>query len=376
MKKRIAVIGIGRMGFVHALHLKQGRGVGRLVAVCDIDKSKTEKFVRFFGKVPQYTDYIQMLDEIKPDGVVIATEHKYHVEIALNCMKKGVAVLIEKPVGIRASEAERLNEYLKDSPVKAAMMYNQRTNRLYKKARELVKSGAIGEITRVNFIITNWYRAQCYYDQGGWRAKLSGEGGGTLINQCVHQLDLLQWITGAPKSVRAEMATVNRKIFTENEVTAVFTYPNGAKCSFTCSAHELHGTNRLEIAGTKGRLIVEGLWLKYQIFKESEAEVNCTAVKGYGRTGRKKYKVFYGPKIITDTLFGQQLNVIRRFCRALDGRGEFVAEANEGITALRMINAVYLSHWTNKEVPLDFDSAEYDRILDEKINNEINLLRG
>ncbi|MDE6870384.1 MAG: Gfo/Idh/MocA family oxidoreductase, partial [Clostridia bacterium] len=231
--KRLAVVGIGRMGSRHARNIAKGAIKGaRLVAVCDVDSQKLKDFGEKY-KVAAYSDLQDMLAKEDLDGVIIATPHYSHVQLAKSCIGKGVNTLVEKPISVTVKEAKQLIDTLEQNPnVIGAMMFNQRTNRMYRKAKQLIDSGAIGKVQRVNFIVTDWYRTQFYYDMGGWRASWSGEGGGTLINQCVHQLDVLQWLVGMPKSVLAYCSTKNRNITTENDVTAVLRYDE-FDCVFT-----------------------------------------------------------------------------------------------------------------------------------------------
>lgn len=369
---RLAVIGTGRMGGWHARNLFKGKVPNAvLAAVCDVREEKLTEFTEKHGKVPTYTDYKLMLEEQKPDGVIIATQHYFHVEIAEYCMRFGCHVLIEKPVSVTTKEAERLDDLVKEFPDTVCnMMYNQRTNPLYRKAKELVDSGKMGALQRANFIVTGWYRSQAYYNEGEWRATWWGEGGGTLINQCVHQLDILQWIAGMPVKIKAETATVNRNISTENEVTAVFTYENGAKCSFTCSAHELKGKDRLELAFEKGRMEISGLRMRYSLFKDGEKEVNKKTTHGYGKTTAKKYKKCYGLSILGDLYPGQQLRVIKNFANVISGKASPVAYAVEGKNALSLINGIYMSAWTGEEISLPIDGERYSFLLAEKVAAE------
>lgn len=366
---RIAVVGVGRMGGTHATNLAKRRVKNaRLVAVCDLDESKLARF-----SCAKYTDYKALLAE-KPDGVIIATEHYFHVDIALFFIEHGVNVLIEKPISVTTLMAERLDKAIAAHPELAiAVMYNQRTNAMYARARDLVKSGVMGKIQRVNYIVTGWYRSQAYYNQGGWRASLWGEGGGTLINQCVHQLDILQWIVGMPLSVTAKARTVNRDITTENEVTALFDYGDFS-CSFTCSAHELHGLNRLEIACEKGRIVIGDRSMKVLYFDRSEPQVNAETKKGYGATGMKVKRHCYGKKLLPDLLFGQQLNIVKNWCNAMDGGETLISPATDGKYALTLINAAYASSWTGERIALPLDAVAYDRLLAEKKEEEARKL--
>lgn len=363
---RIAVVGVGRMGTVHALNLmfKNVKGA-RLAAVCDLVDGKMERFKK--KGVPTYADYRELVDSGVADAIVVATEHYHHREVAEYALSHGVHCLVEKPLCVTLAEARKLVATAQAHPQTLfAVMYNQRTNKIYRAAKELVQSGKIGDVQRASFTITNWYRSQAYYNQGGWRASWSGEGGGTLINQCIHQLDLLQWIVGMPKSVSATARTVNRNITTENEVTARFDYGD-FDCVFCASAHELHGTNRLEIAGTRGRLVVEHGKLCYSLFAASEQEVNARTEKGYGNVKiANRGTVNYGAlRWLRDTLCGQQRRVLAAFAAAISAgdAAKLVARGEEGLNALTLINAVYASNWSGQAVTLPMDEEKYEEEL-------------
>ena len=374
--KRLAVIGIGRMGSRHARNFVKGivKG-GKLVAVCDIDKQVLEGFCAKY-KVSGYENYIEMLDKENLDGVIIATPHKSHIVIAKECVKRGIHTLVEKPISVTTKEAEELVEVLKDNDkVIGAMMFNQRTNRMYVKAKQLIADGKIGKIQRVNFTITDWYRTQFYYDMGGWRASWSGEGGGTLINQCVHQLDILQWLIGMPEKIYANCKTVGRNITTENDVTAVFSYKD-FECVFTSSTHEVPGTNRLEIAGDKGKIVIEKFKMYYWLNDYSESEINARAKRDYGNKQDKKSKkksLSYGfARMIYDGIYGQQSRIIKNFVKAIEcgDKDVLIAKAEEGINGLTLINAMNMSSWLNRPIDLPLDKDAYADMLSQKIEEE------
>ncbi|MDE6276132.1 MAG: Gfo/Idh/MocA family oxidoreductase [Clostridia bacterium] len=377
--KRLAVVGIGRMGARHARNIAKGAIKGaKLIAVCDVDAQKLKDFADKY-KVATYNNLDDMLAKESLDGAIIATPHYSHVKLAMACVDKGVNVLVEKPISVTTKEAGELIEALEQKPnVIGAMMFNQRTNRMYRKAKELIESGAIGKVQRVNFIVTDWYRTQFYYDMGGWRASWSGEGGGTLINQCVHQLDVLQWLVGMPKSVLSYCATKNRNITTENDVTAVFRY-DGFDCVFTASTHEVPGTNRLEIAGDKGKIVVEKFKMTYFLNQKSEEEINNLSTRDYGNKQdkkSKKHKLSYGlSRIIYDGVYGQQARIISNFVKALESgnKDDLVAKAEEGLKGLELINAINQSSWIGKEVDLPLDKEQYAQLLAQKIEEEKSI---
>lgn len=372
--KSFAVIGVGRMGARHAVNLARGRVSGaRLACVCDISDKAREKIAKKIPNVKAYPDYKSMAGAEKLDAVVIATPHYSHVEIAKFFLGKGVAVLTEKPVSVSVEYAQELNEAAKRSGVLFGIMYNQRTNPVYARVREIVQSGGIGKLRRANITVTDWYRSQFYYDMGGWRASWSGEGGGTLINQCVHQLDVMQWILGMPEKVFARCRTVNRKIDTENDVSANLFFEDFTAV-FTASAHEVPGVNMMEIAGDKGLIRAGKFKADIYILEKDEAQINSLSRRDYGNKEDKKYKkhtVRYGLfRLIRDGLFGQQRNILEDFSRRLSDGGKLLAPGEEGINALMLINAVYMSNWTGKIVDLPLDGKQYTAMLKEHADAE------
>ncbi|MGI6213639.1 MAG: Gfo/Idh/MocA family protein [Christensenellales bacterium] len=363
---KTGVIGIGRMGSVHAFNIRHKlAGSLRLTAVCDIDEKKLEKYKN--GDIAAFTDYKEMIEKCNLDAVIIATPHYSHAKIAKYAIEHGVHTLVEKPLAADiedAYSAVSASEKVKDTVF--AIMFNQRTNNIYKKAKRIIDSGQIGKIKRANWIITNWYRSQSYYNQSGWRASWSGEGGGVLINQCVHQLDLLQWLLGMPKYVSAKCKTVGRDIKTENDVTAILEYEQGFEAVFIASTHDLPGTNRLEISGEGGRLIIEKSELIFDKLKVSEPEVSRRAKGGlYGTTKISRKKYGYGLiKRIVDTILGQQRNVLANFAAVIEKGEPCVAKGSEGLASLMLINGIYLSDWLQKKIELPIDGKLYSRQLE------------
>ncbi len=374
--ERLAVIGIGRMGGRHARNILKGVVKNAsLAAVCDTDEKVLDAFCAKY-KVKGYTDRVKMLEEVKPDGVIIATPHYAHVEIAKDCLVRDIDFLIEKPVSVTVKEAQSLKELLDKKPqVIGAMMLNQRTNRMYKRAKELIEAGKIGAVKRVNFIVTDWYRSQYYYNMGGWRASWSGEGGGTLINQCVHQLDIWQWLVGMPEKIYAVCKTVGRDISTENDVTAIMSY-EGFEGVFTASTHELPGTNRLEIAGENGKIVIDKRKMRYYLNKYPEPVVNKRAKRDYGNREDKKRKMrtySYGLlRLIYDGINGQQARVLNNFVEVIKTRDKsrLIADISEGIKGLTIINAINMSAWKNSQVKVPVDNDEYVAALNLKIAEE------
>lgn len=374
---RVAIVGIGRMGGKHASNFCKGAVKNaKLVAVCDIDEKVLSAFKNRHAGVAAYTDFDKMLEEVKPDAVIVATPHYSHVGLAVKALEKNISVLVEKPISVTVKEAEKLVGVAKaHKDAVFAIMYNQRSNSIYARAKKIIESGKLGDLQRASFTVTDWYRTQFYYNMGGWRASWSGEGGGTLINQCVHQLDILQWLLGMPEKITARCKTSGRNITTENDVTALFSYKN-YDCVFTASTHELPGENRLVIVGSKGTLVITRHMAVCKYLKMDEKEVNARSKRDYGNRADKKYttkRMFYGlGNYITDALYGQQCNILRDFAAAVEKKDASLlrARGEEGLNALNIINAINMSAWKGQGVDVPVDPEEYEKMLAEKIESE------
>ena len=259
-KVRVAVIGIGNIGTAHATAIYEGRVDGMVLsALCDSDKEKAARLCEQFPSVPVFTDSHSLIESGMVDAVIISTPHYYHPPIAIDAFEHKLHVLSEKPIGVFGLAAKEMVDAATKSGKLFAVMFNQRTNKLFAEARRIVAEGRLGELKRSVWIITNWYRKQAYYDSGSWRATWSGEGGGVLMNQAPHNLDLWQWICGMPIEILARCDVAKfHDIEVEDDVTIYARYKNGATGVFITSTGDLPGTNRLEITGTRGKMVIEG----------------------------------------------------------------------------------------------------------------------
>ena len=258
---RLGIIGIGGMGTQHALGLWAGKVPElRLTAVADIRPARLEFAREHFGEeVRRFSDGRELIDSGCCDAVLIATPHYLHPEFVIYALRHGVHALSEKPAGVYTRQVREMNEEAAKSDRVFAIMFNQRTNCVYRKLHEMIRSGELGAMKRMNWIITDWYRTQAYYDAAGWKATWDGEGGGVLLNQCPHQLDLLQWLCGMPKKVRAFCHEAKwHDIEVEDDVTAYLEFENGATGVFVTTTGDAPGTNRLELTFEMGRIICEG----------------------------------------------------------------------------------------------------------------------
>ena len=371
-KVRFGIIGIGKMGSQHCMRFTHGLIKNAvLTAVCDIspDRKKWAEEKLVSKGVEFFDDYKSLIDSGKVDAVLIATPHYDHPVIAVYALEKGLHTLIEKPAGVYTKAVREMNEVAAAKPeLVFGIMYNQRTNKLYRFAKELVESGRLGGIKRINWIITNWYRPQAYYDQGGWRGTWAGEGGGVLINQCPHQLDLFQWLGGMPVSVTAHAEIgKNRNINVENDVTAFMEYANGATGVFITSTHDFPGTNRLEIDADKGKLVIEGGKLTFTELAVGETEFNAKNKKFMPRIPSKKIKKRIG--LIGQArmfLFEQHTGIINNFVSAILFKTPLIAPGADGIRGLTISNAIHLSAWTGEKVVLPIDEDKFIEELEKR----------
>src|SRR5688572_7511294 len=259
-KVRLGIVGLGAQGTMYAKFITDGMVPNTVIgAICDLDPAKAEIATSTYPGVPFYSDYLAMLESGDVDAVVTCVPHYLHPEMGIAALQRGIHALVEKLAGVYTKQVKELNAYAATKPeLTFAIMFNQRNNPLYQRIKEIVDAGEIGAIRRTNWIITTWWRPQGYYDQSAWRATWGGEGGGVLVNQAPHQLDLLQWICGIPQSVYAKVAYgFRRDIAVEDEVTAVLDYGGGATGVFITAVHDLVGTDRFEILGDNGKIVVE-----------------------------------------------------------------------------------------------------------------------
>lgn len=365
---RTGIVGIGNMGFAHAVCVYSGKVKGlRLTALCDTNAERLGAARAEFDGVKLFDTYDKLFASGLIDAVIIAVPHRLHGEIARAAFAAGLHVMTEKPADISVLEAGKMNGAAEKSGKVFGIMFNQRTNPLYRRARELVQGGRLGELKRCVWIITNWYRTQGYYDSGGWRATWAGEGGGVLINQAPHNLDLWQWICGMPSSVTAFCDTAKyHNIEVEDDVTIFARYPNKATGTFITSTGEYPGTNRLEISGTLGKLVVENGMLKLWENDADERELCYNTEIAPGGVSVKYSE--YLPEAPETAHTG----VLQNFADCILKGSPLIAEGSEGINSLEISNAAYLSEWTgNKEIKLPLCGEEFDGYLRRKMASSV-----
>ena len=305
--------------------------------------------------VAWFDDATAMLDSGLLEACIIAIPHYDHPRYAIACMQRGIHVMVEKPAGVYTKQIREMNEVADQHPeIKFGMMFNQRTNCVYRKMRELVQSGKYGEIRRTNWLITDWYRPQAYYNSGGWRATWSGEGGGVLLNQCPHQLDLWQWICGMPVKVQAHVHFGKwHDIEVEDDVTAYVEYPNGATGVFITSTGDGRGTNRFEIQMDKAKFVVENDTLTMWEFEVDEPTFSKNCEEPFGCLKTTMIAVE------TDGQNPQHVGVLNAWANAILHEGKLVADGREGINGVILSNAMHLSAFLDKGVAFPLDEELY-----------------
>ena len=352
-KIRLGIIGIGNMGSGHACRVVDGECPDFvLTAVADINPAREDWTKKRLGEnVAFFHTAQEMLDSGLIDACLVATPHYDHPGLAIECMKRSIHVMVEKPAGVYTKQVREMNAMADQHPeVVFGLMFNQRTNHVYRKARELVQSGKYGRIRRTNWIITDWYRTQHYYDSGAWRATWAGEGGGVLLNQCPHQLDLWQWICGMPVKVQSHLKYGQwHDIEVEDDVTTYVEYENGATGVFVTTTGDVHGTNRFEIQMDKAKIVVTYGGIELKEYSVSEPEWTATCKEGFACMPATDVKVE------TDGKNEQHTGVVNAWGGAILRGEPLVADGREGINGLMLSNAMHLSAFLGKEVTLPID---------------------
>ena len=364
---RFGIVGVGNMGVGHAANLSAGKiRNGILTAVADTNPAKLDAMRAKYGdSIAYFNTAKEMFESGLVDCVEIAVPHYFHPEIAIDALAHGIHAVVEKPAGVYTKQVEEMLNFAKGSDKMLGIMFNQRTNPCFKKMREIIASGRLGEIKRTNWIITDWYRTQEYYDSGAWRATWAGEGGGVLYNQAPHQLDLFQWIIGMrPSKVRAFCHFGKwHDIEVEDDVTAYVEYPNGATGVFITTTGDTPGSNRFEVTGTRGKLVYENDRVTFTELLVDEREHCKTCKGGFTRPESREVPV----RLVGENT--QHVGILSNVANAILGLEELYAKAEEGIHGVALANAMHLSSWLDKEVELPLDGDLFYSLLQERIKN-------
>ena len=363
-KVRIGIIGMGNMGQFHAKDILEGKVArGELTAVGSTSPKKLAEFEEKGIKV--YGSGEEMIDSGNIDALLIATPHYQHTSLGIAALDAGLHIMVEKPISAHKADAERL---IAKAEVHAdqvfAGMFQLRVEPRYQKIREIVQNGELGELMRVLWIMTDWFRSEIYFQSGGWRATWKGEGGGVLLNQCLHQLDAMQWITGMPNRVSSHVGIGKwHDIEVEDDVTCYMDFPNGATGAFITSSGETPGSNRFEIAGTKGRLILENEKLTLTRNAVPSDEWCKTSKIGFQQPDTTVEEI---PIPGSES---PHAKLMTNFVNAIIDNEPLIAPGVEGIGSVELANVMVYSGIIGKAIELPMNGAEWEKKLNELIVN-------
>ena len=352
MKLRLGIIGAGNIAATHVQNVLDGKCPDiEITAVADRKESRRRWAQEKLPGAAIFCEGSELIAARPCDAVLIAVPHYQHPPLAVEAFRAGLHVMCEKPAGVYTLQVrEMMAEADRHPELTFGMMFNQRTNCVYRKIKELLDAGELGQIKRVNWIVTDWYRTQFYYDSGAWRATWAGDGGGVLLNQCPHQLDLLQWICGLPKTVQAFCQEGKwHDIEVEDDVTAYLQFENGATGVFVTTTGDAPGTNRFEVTGTLGKLVCENDRLTFWKLEEDEREFCRTAQEGFAKPPCQEIQVE------TDGENLQHVGILNAFAGNILHGTPLVADGREGIRGLTLSNAMHLSSWLGRPVDIPFD---------------------
>ncbi len=359
-KVRLGIIGLGNIGQHHHSYLSAGKVRGaELVAVSDAVADKLEKY----KPLKTFTDGEELMRSGLVDAVIIATPHFQHTTLGISALKQGLHVMVEKPISAHKADAERLIAAHKKNPkLVFAGMFQLRAEPRYLKIQKLIQSGELGDVVRMSWIMTDWYRTEAYYASGGWRATWKGEGGGVLLNQCLHNLDAMQWLLGMPARVRG-FCQLGRfhHIEVEDNVSAYLEYPNGATGTFVSSTGEAPGTNRFEIAGTRGKIVLERDKLQFTRNDADMLEFSKTAKQGFVKPE------VWNVEIPFENTSNAHALLMQNFVNAILEGEPLIAPGAEGIHSVELANVILYSSLLGETVEMPMDSAAYEKKLNQLI---------
>lgn len=353
---RIGIIGVGGMGTGHATGMKEVPNA-TLTALCDIDDNVCRARAEAFG-VPGFTAHTDLLDSGLVDAVIVATPHYFHPPIAIDAWARGIHVLSEKPIAVSVQSADEMIAAWRRSGLKFSVMYQMRTEPIYIAAKRIIDSGALGEVYRTCMVM-GWYRSQAYYDSGGWRATWTGEGGGVLINQAPHLLDIFTWLGGLPATLQGDVRTNLHDIEVEDEAFALLTYRNGAHGYLYASTTEAPGVQHIEICGDKGKLCINDSSIKLWTLDPPISEHNRTTDEMWGSP-----RAIEVPIELPESETGHRA-IIANFVRSILENEPLIAPGEEGLNAIEMINGMILAGKSGEKVTVPVDRARYEALLEE-----------
>lgn len=358
MTLRLGLIGLGNIARQHIHNIEIGAVADcQVSAVCS--RNRPEDLP---AGARHFSDYQAMINSGLCDAVLVASPTLYHQEMGMAVLAAGLHLLMEKPIALSNAQAETLLAIKKADQV-FALMLNQRCAPVFQTMKALIDGGELGPIQRSHWTMTNWFRPDVYFAVSDWRATWKGEGGGLLVNQCIHNLDIFQWLCGLPERVQGFCSMGKyHPIEVEDEAMAFFHYANGATGTFVGSTGEAPGFNRLEIVGDKASLSFDGERLL--LHKNSPASSSFC---------KQTRDMFGMPELeVSDitpraTPVNQHAAILNNFVDAIARGAPLIAPAEEGLKSLGLANAILMSHWRGEAVSCPPESAAYQQLLDSKI---------
>ncbi len=376
---RLGIVGAAAQGTFYAELITQGRVPHMAVGAMSGRSAATGALIaERFPQVPFFTDATELMDSGQVDAVVTTVPHYLHPQMAIDGMQRGLHVLVEKPLGVYTKQVQQMLDVAAATPkLRLAAMFNQRANPLYARIKEILASGEIGDLRRATWIVTNWFRPQSYYDSSPWRGTWGGEGGGVLVNQAAHQMDLWHWLCGAPRTVWSKVPFgFAHDIDVEDDVTAVFNYGGDGTGVFITGTHDMMGTDRLEILAEAGKVVVDDSRLATvhrlkRPMQEYSATMDTAAIAQLVRQELDWSQYRTTELIDAHTPYGtDHAAVLDNFARAILYDEPLLAPAAEGMGAVRLSNAILLSAWQGREVPYAFDDDAFLAELNQRIAQE------
>jgi len=354
---KLGLVGLGGMGRNH-LEKEVALPEVRFVGVADVVASSVDEVSARYG-VPGFYGYQQLVDSGACEAVLIATPHPFHAPIALYAIEHGLHVLSEKPIAVTVGEADQMIAAAARAGVTLGVMFQTRTDPHVRRAHQLLAEGAIGRVYRSVMIANHWYRTQAYYNSGAWRGTWKGEGGGILMNQSPHSLDMFIWLGGKPSRVQSRVDTRLHRIRVEDTVEAMLDYEEGHTGWLYTTTAEWPGENHYEFTGDRGKLVLQDRSLRlYRMSKSIQEETETGATWGKPEGEWETVEVESGPT--------GHSRVVQQFARAIRLGEPLIATGEDGRNSLELANALLLSGYRGKSVALPLDRAEYDQFLAEK----------
>lgn len=370
---RVALIGVGAMGKKYALMLSENRINNMMLsAVCARSdsnkgwiKENLKEDILFYESTEELFNHADGFD-----AVLIVTPHKEHPRLALEAFKHKKHVFCDKPAGITVSEAHAMNEAAEKAGTIYAMMFHNRSFPVYQELKKMLMERDLGDILRILFISSKNFRTNFYHKSSTWRSSFKGEGGGMLINQGTHSLDIWQWLFGMPEAIYAKIPFGKYNDFlVDDEATILMEYPGKVTGTFIMSTGEAFNGEKLEVVGTKGRVVIEDNQMSYW--------KNDVDSRIYGKTSEENSK----DKIHTEfkkiefaAPENAYIKMFENFYNAIVSGEALIAPGEEGDKSLTLVNAAYLSAWKKEEVRLPFSEKEYEDYLKKMIDTEASIV--